>query len=376
MSSTADIQQQSTEISLYSNESNEDFSDSKYDEIDDKKSNQNQLPHSKHSILKPVLIGNKDDKLTKQDLDHYIESLFQCKLLSEPCLQSLCTKIREILVKDENIKKVSCPVTICGDVHGQFFDLMELFKIGGNLPDTNYLFLGDYVDRGFFSCEVIQLLFTLKLRYPSRINILRGNHESRQISQVYGFYDECLQKYNGNSKIWKILTDTFDYLPISALVNKEILCFHGGLSPDAVELKDLLEIDRVKETPHEGILCDTLWSDPVDDEHSKGWNISPRGCGYVWGQDISKKFNLINGLQLIARAHQLVMEGYNWCHEKNVLTIFSAPNYMYRCGNKAGIMEIDEHLTYTFLPFDAAPRSNDDKELPAMNKKRIPDYFL
>jgi len=382
MSST-DIQQQQSNISLYSNESNEDFSDSKYDEIADNKSNlnQNQLVQPlNHSMLKPVLIGSKDDKLNRQDLDHYIESLFQCKLLSEPCLENLCIKIRELLVKDDNIKNISCPVTICGDIHGQFFDLLELFRIGGNLPDTNYLFLGDYVDRGFFSCEVIQLLFTLKLRYPSRINILRGNHESRQISQVYGFYDECLQKYNGNTKIWKILTDTFDYLPISALVNKEILCFHGGLSPQALELKDLLEIDRIKETPHEGILCDTLWSDPIDDgsQHSMshGWNISPRGCGYVWGQDISKKFNLVNGLQLIARAHQLVMEGYNWCHDKNVLTIFSAPNYMYRCGNKAGIMELDEHLTYTFLPFDAAPRSKEEMNLPTMNKKRIPDYFL
>ena len=373
MSST-DIKQQD-EISSCNNESNEEYSDSKYDEIynddDDKKQ---EISPNKDSILQPKLIGD-GDKLSKHDLDHYIECLFECKLLSQSCLQSLCIAIRKLLVKDDNIKTISCPVTICGDIHGQFFDLIELFKIGGKLPFTNYLFLGDYVDRGFFSCEVIQLLLTLKLRYPQRVNILRGNHESRQISQVYGFYDECLQKYNGNTLIWKLLTDTFDYLPISALINKEILCFHGGLSPQAVELKDILSIDRIKETPHEGILCDTLWSDPHDNPNG-GWNISPRGCGYIWGKDISKQFNYVNGLELITRAHQLVMEGYNWSHDKNVLTIFSAPNYMYRCGNKAGIMELDENLSYTFLPFDAAPRSNTNDNLSTMHNKRIPDYFL
>ena len=352
--------------SLY-DESNEEISDSKYNEIDDY-----QIPKQKSSILKPQVID--DNKCSRQDLDNYISALFECKILSETCLQALCIKVREILVKQDNIKTVSCPVTICGDIHGQFYDLQELFKIGGSLPDTNYLFLGDYVDRGFFSCEVIELLLTLQVRYPLRITILRGNHESRLCSQVYGFYDECLKKYNGNSRIWKLLTSTFDYLPIAALVNKQILCFHGGLSPNAVELKDISNIDRIKEPPHEGILCDTLWSDPHDDPNG-GWNISPRGCGYIWGHDISKQFNYVNGLQLISRAHQLVMEGYNWCHNKNVVTIFSAPNYMYRCGNQAGIMEIDEHLEYTFLQFNASP-SNERGDSNTINAKRIPDYFL
>jgi len=348
------------------------------EEISDSKCNDNDQPKpSKDSMFKPQSqkqskIG--DDKCTKQDLDRYIESLFECQLLSESCLLSLCSKVKELLVKEENIKSISCPITICGDIHGQFYDLMELFKIGGKLPSTNYLFLGDYVDRGYFSLQVIELLITLKLRYPARITILRGNHESRGISQVYGFYDECLAKYNGRTIIWKLLTDLFDYLPISALINKQILCFHGGLSPSAMELKDIQNIDRIKEVPHEGILCDVLWSDPHDNSNG-GWNISPRGCGYIWGNDISQKFNYVNGLDLIARAHQLVMDGYNWCHNKNVVTIFSAPNYMYRCGNAAGIMELDENLSYTFLKFDAAPRNN-DKSRPEMHQKRMPDYFL
>jgi len=323
---------------------------------------------AKYSQHRPL--AKTQPQCTSKDLDQYIHSLFECKLLSQSCLAALCQKAREILVKDDNIKSISCPVTICGDIHGQFFDLIELFKVGGKIPTTNYLFLGDYVDRGYFSVETVTLLIALKVRYPARINLLRGNHESRQISQVYGFYDECLKKYNGNTKIWKIFTDLFDYLPISALIDRQILCFHGGLSPHAMELSDIQSIDRIKAVPHEGILCDTLWSDPHD---GKGWDISPRGCGYIWGCDISEKFNHVNGLTLIARAHQLVMEGYNWGHERNVVTIFSAPNYMYRCGNVGGIMELDENLSYTFLPFDAAPRNSDSLKL---DHRRVPDYFL
>jgi len=132
-----------------------------------------------------------------------------------------------------------------------------------------------------------------------------------------------------------------------------------------------MEQDRVQEVPHEGPICDLLWSDP--DERC-GWGISPRGAGYTFGQDISEQFNHNNGLTLVARAHQLVMEGYNWCHEKNVVTIFSAPNYCYRCGNQAAIMEIDEHLEYIFLQFDPAPRKSGEGEPTSL--RPVPDYFL
>jgi serine/threonine-protein phosphatase 2A catalytic subunit len=305
---------------------------------------------------------------TVEKIDSWLEKLMVCKHLTEKEVQELCVKAREILSKEQNVQPVKCPVTVCGDIHGQFADLIELFRIGGKPPETNYLFMGDYVDRGHNSLETVTLLVCLKVRYKDRVFILRGNHESRQITQVYGFYDECLRTY-GNANVWKYFTDLFDYLPLTALFEKQIFCLHGGLSPSIDSLNNIIDQDRIQEVPHEGPMCDLLWSDPDD---RSGWGISPRGAGYTFGQDISEQFNHNNGLTLIARAHQLVMEGYNWCHEKNVVTIFSAPNYCYRCGNQAAIMEIDEHLEYTFLQFDPAPRSGKEKVV----QRRTPDYFL
>lgn len=300
-------------------------------------------------------------------LDQQIEQLFNCQPLPEHEVKQLCDRAREMLMLESNVAEMKCPVTVCGDVHGQFYDLLELFRIGGNPPDTNYLFMGDYVDRGYYSVECITLLVLLKVRFKDRITILRGNHESRQITQVYGFYDECVRKY-GNSNVWKYFTDLFDYFPLTAVVENQVFCLHGGLSPSLDTLDQIRALERVQEVPHEGPMCDLLWSDPDD---RMGWGISPRGAGYTFGQDISEQFNYTNGLRLVSRAHQLVMEGYNWSHEGNVVTIFSAPNYCYRCGNQAAIMEVDENLQYTFLQFDPAPRRGE----PHVTRK-TPDYFL
>jgi serine/threonine-protein phosphatase 2A catalytic subunit len=301
------------------------------------------------------------------DIDRFVAQLLECKPLVESDVKILCDKAREILIEESNVQPVRCPVTVCGDIHGQFHDLMELFKIGGKCPDTNYLFMGDYVDRGYYSVETVSLLVALKCRYKDRLTILRGNHESRQITQVYGFYDECLRKY-GSANVWKYFTDLFDYLPLTALIDHSTFCLHGGLSPSIDTLDQVRSLDRFQEVPHEGPMCDLLWSDPDD---RSGWGISPRGAGYTFGQDISETFNHTNGTSLVARAHQLVMEGYNWCQEHNVVTIFSAPNYCYRCGNQAAIMEIDEKGQQHFIQFDPAPRKGE----PHVTR-RTPDYFL
>ena len=168
--------------------------------------------------------------------------------------------------------------------------------------------------------------------------------------------------------MWKYFTDLFDYLPLTAVVEQKIFCLHGGLSPSLDSLDQIRQLDRVQEVPHEGPMCDLLWSDPDD---RTGWGISPRGAGYTFGQDISEQFNHVNNLKLISRAHQLVMNGFNWSHDKHVVTIFSAPNYCYRCANEAGIMEGDENMNYNFLVFDPAPRRGE----PHVTR-RTPDYFL
>lgn len=156
----------------------------------------------------------------------------------------------------------------------------------------------------------------------------------------YGFYDECIRKY-GSADIWTVFTNLFDYLPSTALVEESIFSLHGGLSPKINHLDDLRNLDRIQKIPHEGPLCDIVWSDPKETD---GWMPSRRGAGYEFGPDASAKFLRVNGIDLIARAHQLVELGYEWSHEDACLTIFSAPNYCYRCGNQGGMMEVKQNM--------------------------------
>jgi serine/threonine-protein phosphatase 2A catalytic subunit len=289
------------------------------------------------------------------------------KVLSENDVKELCDKAKVILREEPNVNPVPAPCTVVGDIHGQYHDLVEMFAIAGRAPDTNFVFLGDYVDRGYYSVECVTLVVLMKVRWRDRITILRGNHESRQITQVYGFYDECLRKY-GTANVWKYFTDLFDYLPLAALIENTIFCPHGGLSPSIDALDQIRTLERFEEIPHEGPICDLLWSDPDERE---GWGISPRGAGYTFGADITDQFNQANGLNLLIRAHQLVMEGHAWHHDNALVTIFSAPNYCYRCGNQAAIMEIGDTLDYNILQFDPAPRRGEPEV-----SRRTPEYFL
>ncbi|GBG29859.1 Serine/threonine-protein phosphatase 4 catalytic subunit [Hondaea fermentalgiana] len=305
---------------------------------------------------------------SNSDLDRQIEKLQRCEYLTESEVKVLCSRAREILIDESNVQRVDAPVTICGDVHGQYYDVKEIFRVGGECPTTNYLFMGDFVDRGFYSVETFLLLLALKVRYPDRITLIRGNHESRQITQVYGFYDECLRKY-GSVNVWRYCTEIFDFLSLSAIIEDKIFAVHGGLSPSINTLDQIRIIDRKQEVPHDGAMCDLMWSDPEDID---GWGLSPRGAGYLFGKDVVDKFNHTNKIDLICRAHQLVMEGYKWMFDESLVTVWSAPNYCYRCGNVAAILELDENLGKQFKIVEAAPQ--DARGVP--NKRTSPAYFL
>ena len=300
--------------------------------------------------------------------DKWLEDLKEMKLLSERDLKLLCEKAKEIFIEESNVQNVSAPVIICGDIHGQIYDLFELFKKGGDMPNSRYIFMGDYVDRGYNGVEVLELLLALKVKYPEHITLLRGNHESRQICFAYGFYEEITRKY-GNANAWEYFTDLFDYLPLAALVEGKIFCVHGGLSPYISTVDQIRLINRKMEIPREGVFCDLMWSDPDDIET---WIISCRGAGWIYGWKVVDEFTHINGLELICRAHQLVMEGFKyWFEKKNLCTVWSAPNYCYRCGNKASILKISQDLSRTIDYFDFSAKSTTSQP-----PKSLVPYFL
>lgn len=303
-------------------------------------------------------------------LEKWLEGLKNGNCIGENDLKQLCCHVKNILMEEANVQPVSSPVTICGDIHGQFYDLLELIKTGGNLPQTNYIFMGDFVDRGHNSVETFQYLLCLKALYPDCITLLRGNHESRQITQVYGFYEECVRKY-GNANPWKYCVEVFDYLVLAALVDGKIFCVHGGLSPALRTIDQIQVLERVQEIPHEGSYCDLMWSDPED---IVDWAISPRGAGYLFGSKATKDFTHNNNLELVCRAHQLVMEGYKYHFpDKNLVTVWSAPNYCYRCGNIASVLSLDDKLNRDFRLFREV---SDNESLPDTHKRSLVPYFL
>ena len=285
------------------------------------------------------------------DVNRLIQTLSDCQIPDEQELVPLFDKARELLQNEGNIKFLHSPITVCGDIHGQFFDLQELFRVGGECPDTNYIFLGDYVDRGYHSVESFLLLLATFVRYPYRLTLLRGNHEARQTTQAYGFYDECVRKF-GSANIWKACMDLFDLFPIAAVIDSKIFCVHGGLSPEINTLDDIAKIDRKCEPPNQGGYCDLLWSDPDEIE---GFAQSPRGAGFLFGGDVVKKFNEQNKTTFVCRAHQLMMDGYGIMFDNSLATVWSAPNYCYRSGNVASILEFDEKLNRVFKLFEATP---------------------
>lgn len=309
------------------------------------------------------------------DLNRWIDDLVGRgqRIEREAEVEALCIYVRSLLLEEANCVEVKSPVVICGDIHGQFADLVKLFRIAGTPKDSQFIFLGDYVDRGRDSVEVIELLLCYKALYPSRITLLRGNHESRQITQVYGFYDECLWKY-GSATVWKACCAVFDCLNVAAVVDGTVLCVHGGLSPQVRSLEQIATIERAIELPSQGALCDLLWSDPAD-ETDEDWQISNRGAGYLFGPGVAEEFLRNNDLSLICRAHQLVMDGYKYhFDQKNVVTVWSAPNYCGRCGNVASFLRIEPECVQRFVTFSAERRPDEAERYFAVQDPYDDDF--
>eukprot|EP00605_Chrysophyceae_sp_TOSAG23-4_P001744 GSChrysophyteH1.ASY1.ANO1.1931.1 assembled CDS len=243
------------------------------------------------------------------DVDHIIDQLLSVRG-ARPVF--LCKKGREIFTQQPVLLELEAPIKICGDIHGQYFDLLRLFEYGGFPPTANYLFLGDYIDRGKQSLETISLLLAYKIKYPENFFILRGNHECASINRIYGFYDECKRRYN--IKLWKTFTDCFNCLPVAAIVDEKIFCMHGGLSPELQNMEQIKRIMRPTDIPDTGLLCDLLWADPDKD----------------------------------VVAHQVVEDGYEFFARRQLVTIFSAPNYCGEFDNAGAMMSVDDTLMCSF----------------------------
>lgn len=261
----------------------------------------------------------------------------------------LTKKSIEVFKREPIMLNIGAPLCVLGDLHGQYFDLLRFLQIGGDLPETKYLFLGDYVDRGWNSVETITLLLALKCRYPESVYMIRGNHESSFVSRRYGFYEECAKYFEPS--IWQMFIDVFNWMPIAAIISDKIFCVHGGLSPHLKSLRQISKIHRPLELQDEGLAAELLWADPGPDH--RGWRNSSRSAAYTFGYDVVQRFLRDNNFDLILRAHQMADRGYSFPFRprRGVLTLFSAPSYCGRFDNKGAILFISETLVCRFARF-------------------------
>ncbi|KAJ2550155.1 serine/threonine protein phosphatase Pzh1 [Coemansia sp. RSA 1933] len=278
-----------------------------------------------------------------------LDAGFSGKVTKNVCLRNseiiaVCQAAREVFLAQPTLLQLAAPVKITGDIHGQYTDLLRLFDKCGYPPHCNYLFLGDYVDRGKQSLETMLLLMCFKIKYPDNFFLLRGNHECANVTRVYGFYDEC--KRRCNVKVWKSFINAFNALPVAAVVASKIYCVHGGLSPDLVSMEQVKQLQRPCDVPDHGVLNDLLWSDPSDT--AADWEDNERGVSYCFGKSIITDFLRRMDFDLICRAHMVVEDGYEFFHGRQLVTVFSAPNYCGEFDNSGAVMNVNEELLCSF----------------------------
>lgn len=269
----------------------------------------------------------------------------------------------QLLTAEPNLLSVPAPVTICGDVHGQYYDLMKLFEVGGDPKTTKYLFLGDYVDRGSFSIECLIYLYALKITYPNSFWMLRGNHESRHLTEYFTFKNECVHKYSQN--LYEECITSFNALPLAAIMNEQFFCVHGGISPQLTDLDSVRKMNRFREPPTKGLMCDLLWADPIEEYDEDNidtdyLNNAVRGCSYAFTYKAACKFLDRTKLLSIIRAHEAQNAGYRMYKRTktmgfpSLLTMFSAPNYLDSYNNKAAVLKYENNVM-NIRQFNASP---------------------
>ncbi|OHT07391.1 Serine/threonine-protein phosphatase PP1 isozyme 8 [Tritrichomonas foetus] len=282
--------------------------------------------------------------------------------------QWLCRTVKPILQSEPTVLDLTGPINVVGDVHGQFTDLVRCLQIGGLPPFSKWLFLGDYVDRGPNSVEVMCLLFALKIRYPTQIFLIRGNHETSEMTEVFGFAQECSRKLTVQT--WSLFCDTFEYLPMAAIVNSKYFCIHGGISPKLEKVQQIRNIKRPLTIPPTGMITDLLWSDP--NPNISEYGDSERGETCTYGLAPIKRFLQNNNLKFLIRGHQVAENGYDFpfLPEKCTVTVFTASNYSPDLNNKAAFMKIDQAGKYEIKVMTPLKESPPINQLPIVPKPR------
>ncbi|XP_033832354.1 serine/threonine-protein phosphatase 5 [Periophthalmus magnuspinnatus] len=302
----------------------------------------------------------EDGKVTLTFMKEMMEWFKDQKKLHRKCAYQILVQVKDVLSKLPSLVEItlkeSDKITICGDTHGQYYDLLNIFTLNGLPSETNpYLFNGDFVDRGSFSLEVILTLFGFKLLYPDNFHLLRGNHETDNMNQMYGFEGEVKAKYT--AQMFQLFSEVFQWLPLAQCINNKVLVMHGGLfSEDGVTLENIRKIDRNRQPPDSGPMCDLLWSDP---QPQNGRSISKRGVSCQFGPDVTERFLEQNKLDYIVRSHEVKAEGYEVTHSGKCITVFSAPNYCDQMGNKGAYIHLrGSDLKPEFHQFTAVPHPN------------------